>query len=306
VDPLSDVLTLLDIRSAESSRLECGGRWALSFEGYQHIKVGAVLAGSAWITVAGSPPVQLITGDCYLLVGGQPYQAAGDLDTKPEDGHGVFRRATGKTVYCGDDSDSPDRTIFAGGAVTFDDTTASMLLDNLPPIVRIAGDSLAARVVRPALQLLETETTAALPGADLMSVHLTQILFIQALRAHLATGQDADEVPGWLGALRDPQIREALDLMHEDPARHWTVAELATAVGLSRSTFALKFKTLVGLSPLDYLSRWRIRSAGQTLRTGNRTVASVAAEWGYASESAFSNAFKRVTGSPPARYRTAG
>ncbi|MBC6462229.1 helix-turn-helix transcriptional regulator [Actinomadura sp. HBU206391] len=92
--------------------------------------------------------------------------------------------------------------------------------------------------------------------------------------------------------------------MHQRASHRWTVGELAMAVGMSRSTFALRFKTLVGLPPLDYLLRWRVRAAERALRDGNRTVASVAAEWGYASESAFSNAFKRITGQPPARYRT--
>jgi AraC-like DNA-binding protein len=143
-----------------------------------------------------------------------------------------------------------------------------------------------------------------------MSERLTEILFIQAMRALVAgTGEgspDTNGVPlrGWLGALGDPRVGGALLLMHQQAARPWTVAALGSEVGMSRAGFAARFKQLVGMPPLVYLQRWRILSAGKELRGGRRTVASVAAQWGYASESAFSNAFKRVTGVSPTRYRS--
>ncbi|MGJ6965273.1 AraC family transcriptional regulator [Streptosporangium sp. G11] len=301
MDPLSDVLTLLNVGSALSSRFEAGGRWALRFRSYRHIKIGAIVSGACWLTIDGMPALRLSAGDCYLLTGGRPYEVASDLDIEPEDGHAVYLRAPNITnVRYGDASDA-EPTVIVGGSITLDDMTATLLLDCLPPAVRIPADSDPARTLRPVLGMLTHETAAEPLGATVMIEHLTQILFVQALRAHLA---GEENVPGWLGALNDPQIGAALTLMHQQATRRWTVADLAAEVDMSRSSFALRFKTLVGLPPLDYLLHWRIRSAAETLRAGGRTVASVAAEWGYASESAFSNAFKRVTGQPPARYRT--
>jgi AraC-like DNA-binding protein len=214
----------------------------------------------------------------------------------------VYAEAGSATIHYGSAPYSPDRTIMVGGNVNFDDTTAALLLDVLPPIVCIGAASPSAEIVRPILQMLGDEIARSAPGTAVMAEHLTRILFIQALRALLA--DDGSEAPGWLGALNDPQIGPALTLMHEQASQHWTVASLATAVSMSRSAFSLRFKERVGLPPLEYLLRWRIRAAAHALQSGDRTVASVAAESGYASESAFSNAFKRVTGASPAQYRS--
>ena len=130
--------------------------------------------------------------------------------------------------------------------------------------------------------------------------NLARIVFVQALRACVPS----DEHPaGWLNALADEKIGAALALMHRDISRQWTVEDLAVAVGMSRSSFALRFKTLVGLAPLEYWLQWRMRLAGRLLRNSNRTVASVASGWGYGSERSFGKAFKRVMGSAPRGYR---
>jgi AraC-like DNA-binding protein len=301
MDRLSEVLSLLDVRAAAPSRFEAGGRWSLRFKGYQHLKVGAVLAGRCWLIPQDAEPVLLRAGDCYLLDCGRPYVSASDLETEPTDGHVVFADSPpGVVRYNVTDGEEP--TVLAGGAVTFDDTTAALLLDHLPPAVRIRSDSRRAKALPPILELLGEETASDGPGSATMREQLTRILFVQALRTLLRSG-DPGELPGWLRALTDESIGTALALIHREPARRWTVAELAFAAGMSRSTFALRFKTLVGLPPLDYLARWRIRSAARMLRTSDRTVGSVATAFGYSSESAFSNAFKRMTGHPPARHR---
>jgi AraC-like DNA-binding protein len=109
------------------------------------------------------------------------------------------------------------------------------------------------------------------------------------------------ESHGWIGALSDPKIGAGLRLLHRDVSRNWKVEELARSVGMSRSAFALRFKTLVGVPPLDYLLRWRMQRARDLLRR-NDNVATVAFRLGYQSESAFGNAFKRIYGRSPKRY----
>lgn len=197
MDPLSDVLSLLNVSSASPSRLEAGGRWALAFKGYQHVKVGAVVAGSCWITAEHTAPVRVEAGDCYLLASGRPYQLAGDLDTPPADGYAMFAAAASSTLRYGTEPDGAARTIMIGGNVTFDETTAALLLDNLPSVARIPAGTHSAQVLHPTLRLLADETAAALPGAEVMTEHLTQILFIHALRTLMSTGSGGDEsVPG--------------------------------------------------------------------------------------------------------------
>jgi AraC-like DNA-binding protein len=304
VDPLSEVLAMLDVRTAQPTRLEAGGRWALRFPGNQHLKLGAILTGQCWLTAEGGEPIHLRAGDCYLLNSGHPYQVSSDLETEPADALALFPRCWPEAKYYNTSRDDPGRCIVLSGAVSLDDTGGALLLHSLPPCVRIAADSHRARVLHPILQLLGDETSRQSLGSAAMTAQLTQILFVQALRTLLIPGnQPGARVPGWLGALGDDCIGTALALIHKQPARRWTVAELATAVGMSRSAFAQRFRALVGLPPVDYLVRWRVHSAARALRSSDRTVASVATEFGYTSESSFSNTFKRVTGHPPARHR---
>src|SRR5262249_43526835 len=128
-------------------------------------------------------------------------------------------------------------------------------------------------------------------------------MFVQILRAHLATAGTL--TAGWLRALGDRGIAPALRLMHADPGRSWRLDELAKAAAMSRTTFALHFRTVAGVAPLTYLTEWRMHLAERALREENMPVAALAQSLGYTSESAFSNAFKRVTGKAPKRYRTA-
>lgn len=306
MDPLSNILTLLNVRAALPSRMETGGRWAMRFKSYEHVKVGAVLSGSCWLTVDGAPPLHLEAGDCYLHPSDRPWEVASDLETEPADGHAVFTAAGPGTLRYGSDLQSTDRSVLIGGSISFDDTAAALLLDSLPPSARIGAETQPAQALRPTLQMLADETESSAPGTEVMGRHLTEILFVQIIRALLNPDNHREgAVPGWLGALGDPQMGAVLRLMHEQAGRRWTVASLAAAAGMSRTTFAERFKAVVGLSPMDYLLRRRMRSAAQILRTTDRTVASVAAEWGYASESAFSKAFTRVVGYSPAHHRPA-
>jgi AraC-like DNA-binding protein len=301
MDPLSEMLALLNIEAALPSRFEAAGDWALEFGGYADIKVGAILKGTCWVTAEGCEPLQLATGDCYLVASARGFGATSDPSLEPVDGVAVFENGGyPDTVRYNTTAGAPNQTVIVGGAVNFDETTASLLLDHLPTTVRICADSKPAAALRPLLELLGEEFAHAEPGAANVRDQLTKVLFVQALRAMIAS----DNRPsGWLGALADPSIGPALELLHREPARRWTVAELAEKVSMSRSTFALRFKTLVGMSPLDYLAHWRIQAAGRALRSTDRTVFSIATEFGYGSESAFSTAFKRVTGQSPAKYR---
>jgi AraC-like DNA-binding protein len=302
MDPLSRAFELLALRAAAPSRLEAGGHWSLSFSGHQQLKVGAVVAGEMWLISPEAEPQHLTAGDCYLV--SRPFVAASDLETKPVPSGTVLPSEWPATVYHQTTPEDPSRTIIVCGKLSFDETAATLLDRGLPPVSRIAADSAQAALVVQSLSLLATETAVEAPGSSIMRSRLTEMMFVQVLRALLdaADGTDATRL-GWLGALGDRQIGATLALIHQQPARKWTVAELAATVSMSRTSFATRFRSLVGLPPLDYLVRLRMQVAARALRSTDRTVAVIAADLGYTSESAFSATFKRLVGVAPSIYR---
>ncbi|WP_250004978.1 AraC family transcriptional regulator [Actinoplanes sp. M2I2] len=301
MDPLTAALDFLDVRAAHPCRLETGGAWAMSFAEFRHIRVGLVLSGAMWLTPGGSAPLPLRAGEGYLLTSGLPYVIGSDPGLKPADGTAVFAAVWPDPVRHNLTAGATADTVAISGAITFDDGIAPLLLDHLPPVAVIHGGTPEARGLRPTLELLAQETAAELPGGRALREHLTYVLFVQALRAVLQRG-DTDS-PGWLRALTDSRLRPALQLIHGRPDRPWTVADLAAASSMSRTAFAVHFRATVGMPPLDYLIRWRVRSAGRALRSTDRTVSAVANQFGFGSESSFIRTFKRVTGRSPSRYR---
>lgn len=289
MDPLSDVLSLLRVESGTATRFEAGGDWALRFAGAPQVKFGSIVEGECWVAAGAAAPRRVGPGDAYLLASAEPYTLASAPGLPPEDGDARWRRAVrGGVLRIG------SGTVLVGGSLRLDERNAGLLLDVLPPLsVTPAGPALEASI-----RLLVDELGHGGIGSGLVVDHLVAIVCIHALRGASGTLDS-----GWLRALGDPQIGEALRLVHADPLRRWTVPELAAAVGLSRSSFAARFKALVGASPLDYVQRWRMARAAEALRRPGATATSVAFEFGYGSHSAFSQAFKRALGVSPSSHR---
>ena len=301
MDPLADVFGLLDVRNANCARLEADAPWAIGFDGYRHVKLGAVLRGECVISIDGIPGVhRLGPGDCYLLGNGRPYSIASGPDVPAIPSAQVFAGfVPGTVVRLGAGRD----VAVVGCGFEFDSANAAVLTDVLPPLIHVPADSAHAGAIRTALQLLGPETAAPGIASSVVTERLAHILLIQVLRAHIASR--GPERGAWLTALADPQIGTALALIHQSPSQDWTVGNLAAKAGMSRSGFAARFSDLVGLPPLEYVARWRMRAAARELRHSDKKVASIAAAAGYNSESAFSHAFKRTMGSSPGRYRAA-
>ena len=140
------------------------------------------------------------------------------------------------------------------------------------------------------------------PGSDVMLQCLSQIMFVNIIRAYLDLEQPGPGC-GFLSALNDPRISKALKLMQDAPQTDWTLELLASEIGMSRSVFFNQFKKLVHETPLSYLTNWRVRQAQKLLNADNRTIAEIAANVGYQSEAAFNRIFKAKTGQTPAVYR---
>jgi AraC-like DNA-binding protein len=302
MDPLSDLLALLRVESVLSARMEARGHWSMRFPAYRHIKFGGVIEGRRWIWVEGSSPTQLETGDFYLLTDGRPYCVASDPSLEPEDGVAVFSSHMGEdgVVRYGN---AGDTTVVAAGLFIFSGDSAETLLGQLPPLIHVPAGSAGSAPLAAILPLIGMETAAAAPGAAVAASSLANLVLVQVLRAHLVSTQ---QPPGWLGAMTDAYISRALWLMHRDVGRHWTVNDLARSIGMSRTAFSTRFRERVGLPPLDYLTRWRMIVAATALRRGLDSLATIATKVGYASDTAFSNAFKRERGISPGRFRAGG
>jgi AraC-like DNA-binding protein len=291
-DPLSDVFTILKLRSARCTRLEAGGDWAVTFPSQARMKFVAVLRGDCWITLPDCPPQRLGTGDTFLLTQ-SPYTMASGPGVTPIHGMDLYGGGQDLARLGGNE------TAMLGGGFVFDSGNARMMIDALPRFMLIAADKPGAPMLHHTLAMLDLELAQSGMGAMLMAQRLAEILLIQALRAYVS--EHGASAAGWIGALCDAQIGQALKLMHNNVAHRWTVAELASAVAMSRSAFALRFKTIVGTAPLEYLRRWRMQLA-EDLGHGV-PVATMAARLGYSSESAFGNAYKRAFGRSPKTRR---
>lgn len=299
-DPFSDILKFTNAESLVTGGFTAGGAWAIRFPAPDKIKFFAVVKGSCWVRIDGeAEPIHFETGDVGLLTAKRSFVLASDLSVAPIDAMRAFSEAGRTTATLGDGND------FAhiGGHVLLDPTSGRLLADVLPPWIHVPAASPQAANFRRLLDQLMEEHTAELPGAQLASAQLAQLLFIQILRAHLKTSGPMPA--GWLRALGDPRIAPALRLMHGDPCRSWHLDELAKACAMSRTTFAFHFRTIAGVAPLTYLTEWRMRLAERSLREENTSIAVIAQSLGYTSESAFSHAFKRIMGSSPKAYRNA-
>lgn len=292
IDAFSDIFSRLDIKSARCTRFEAAGQWAFRFPAKPALKFATVLRGECAIMLRGDAPHHLVAGDTFLLAEAPDYVLANDPRLPPQDGLTSFDWARSDIAH-----HQGSQTVLLAGSFVFDAPAIRSLLDALPSFMLIPAQDPAATVLRGLLDILDREIRTGQIGTSVVTHRLADLLLVQVLRGHVArTGSAA-----WLGAATDPQIGAALGLMHGDIAHRWTVGELARAVAMSRSTFAARFKDKVGSSPLDYLLRRRMQVARDALRKGN-TVAAVAERTGYASESAFGNAFKRIHGTAPGRY----
>jgi AraC-like DNA-binding protein len=193
-------------------------------------------------------------------------------------------------------------TTLVCGCFEFEGGETNPLIASLPAVIHIKGEEgRSAPWLETTLQYLASETTSGLPGAATVIGHLTDIIFIQAVRAYIGSSGDCKR--GLAKAITDSQIGQALALMHNAPQEPWTVASLALRAGMSRAGFAARFRELVGEPPLQYLTRWRMHKAAGMLRAGSESLGEIAGRIGYEAEAAFSKAFKRWAGHAPGASR---
>ncbi|MEV6848330.1 AraC family transcriptional regulator [Actinoplanes sp. NPDC051411] len=296
-DPLEDVLTLVGTTSRMSTSMIAGGEWALAFDAPPPVKFNALRRGRCLLRIGGTER-WLDEGDCFLLTRAESFVLASGPDVPPVPAGPVFARAVDGVAHAGEGDD----LYMIGGRFGLGDRAHELLLNGLPPVVHVPAGTPEAATIDWTLGRIDTELRERPLASTLVTEHLALVMLIQVLRAHLSRDGAAT---GWLAGLGDPVVAPALRALHSRPAQAWTVADLAAEAAVSRSTLAARFKQAVGQSPLDYLTGWRIELAADRLRRGDQTLAAIARAVGYGSESALSNAFKRITGRSPRAWQRA-
>lgn len=268
--------------------------WGLRLGGSIQLAVHAVIRGRAWLWLDDpAAALELRPGEISLVHGGSAHHIAhepGASCLDPDDFRARHR------------PDAPDTdlgaTVFLCGAYQFSGDVASGLLDALPRVLTLSAA--IDEPLRAVITLLSRELTTVEPGQQTVLDRLLDVLLVLALRSDFRRSATA---PRWYQASGDPRLRTALQAMHEDAGHPWTVPELAAISGLSRAAFARVFRDALGQAPLQYLTEWRMTLARDHLRTGELSLANIAAAVGYGSPYAFAAAFRRHHGIPPGAWR---
>jgi AraC-like DNA-binding protein len=292
VDPLTEVVTLLQPEASLSKLVSGAGRWSVRRTEAGRPFYCAVLDGACRLAIEGREPVILNEGDFVLIPSAFGFTAS---SVKPPRG----KRDTPHIVLPdgevrhGDPNGRPDLRMMIGYC-TFAAANASLLVSLLPDLVHVRGERRLSTLV----EFVREESGARRPARDFILARLLEVLFIEALRSTAGTAAS----PGLVRGLADHRLAVAIRRMHESPTEAWTVARLAKEASLSRSAFFERFSRAVGVAPMHYLLGWRMALAKDLLRRKKATVAEVADRVGYASASTFSVAFTRHVGLAPKHY----
>jgi AraC family transcriptional regulator, alkane utilization regulator len=321
MDTLSGVLKSIRLEGAVFLDAEFTAPWCMrgrygmtsvkeQLAGAEHVVLFHFLTeGACRVRLAeGGEVIDVRAGDLILFAQDDRHLMGSDLHLAPLETDNLIDEAASVAA---DPAFVPIRhggggaaTRFVCGYLACSRSLCRPLIEALPRVLRITlGDGQTAGLVRELLRVGVRESSASRPGAQSTLAKLAELLFVEALRRHVETLPP--EGHGWLAALRDVQVGRALALLHGKPERAWTVDELAREVAMSRSVLATRFVSLVGESPMQYLTRWRLALAARSLRTGSDTISRVAERSGYETEAAFSRAFKREFGLPPSAWRKA-
>lgn len=300
---LDSLLRSLRLQSQLQNRVVLNEPWGVAFParrrgGTFHF----IEEGNSILNVAGEA-IPMTKGDFVLVLWEGGHSVQDVMGTEPTDVVKLVAEAnllceSGLTLQFG--GDGPLTSVISG-KFTFEDADTHPLWRSLPPYILLKGsEGRSVDWLETTLNFLADEATSVRPGVTAILDRLCDVLFIQTLRGWV---QRDEAVQGWPAAVRDPAMDQVLDLIHRQPAEAWTLASLADRVAMSRSSFAERFRRLLGESPMVYLARWRMHQAAGLLREGRDPVAAIAERVGYESEAAFAKAFKREVGVSPGAYR---
>jgi AraC-like DNA-binding protein len=302
MDPFLDLIRLLRPRATLlGGGLKAFGPWALSFRKRDDLLFCWIEQGECLLIRPDGAPLRLRTGDFALIRTATPFTLASDVSIAPVDSETAVAAAKNHRLRLGEGTDHP--VILQAGKFVFDTANEDLLMGLLPSLVHLARGDASSQRVRALLAMNEMESGAPGPGSEFIIVRLVELLLVEILRSQSVV---LDQEPaGLLAGLADPITARALSAMHQDVARGWTVGDLARVCAVSRSTFASRFRMIVGIGPIEYLQRWRMALAKDALRLGTLSIGEIASSVGFLSQSAFSTAFTRAVGCSPRQFATA-
>ncbi|MFA3918348.1 AraC family transcriptional regulator [Ruegeria hyattellae] len=307
LDLLSDILSKLAVRGTLYFRTSLTSPWGIAVPAFENVaRFHFAHRGGCLIEVDGSDKVvALAQGDLIII----PHGASHRLYCSPETKHAILPldtvversgfTGTGVLVYGGDDDERDTQLIC--GHFSFDPYAQHMLLERLPSYIHLMNYGEAAgRWMEATLRVIGDEAGGSKMGGDLIALKMSEAILAQAIRAFM----ESDEASKWgLCGFSDRHLRTALDAFHKAPDEVWTVEMLAQAAGMSRTGFAVLFQKKMGLTPMQYVTRWRMEVAKKHLANPACTLTEVAEQAGYASDSAFARVFKKETGMTPAGFK---
>jgi len=311
-DALSDVLRVVRLSGATFIRLRLSAPFSLDALDSKTLKEAfapdadyvlpfhLVTDGPIWFNVAGEESVQLETGDIIVLPQGDDHALsdAPGFDSLPVSAY--QSQIAGEPPMLVWDGPGDEACVLCG-FFRCQGRLFNPLVEALPQIVVIRREEDGTPWLMATLQRTFDETLESRRGGSALVERLTSLLFMEVVQRHL----DDNTAEGWLAALADPVVGKVIKLMHQFPARPWTVDELGRRSGVSRSVLAERFGQMVGMSPIKYLTGWRMELAAARMLETDDAIAEIGADVGYVSESAFNKAFKRYVGEPPAGWRRA-
>jgi len=260
-----------------------------------------ITEGDCYVELGNEPPVRLIAGDAVVFPNGHAHRMTSQPGLPPATGAAldqVLARRPRQLVYGG----GGPTTRLVCGYLACDARLAGMLLAGLPALLRVnVRGSNAGIWLEASVRYALAEARSPRPGGAGVLAKLAEVLFIEVLRLHM--NEQSEGRTGWLAGVGDRIVGPALNAMHSRPAHAWTLEDLAHHAGTSRSVLAERFQHLVGSSPMQYLTQWRMLLAANLLCRSNAPLARIAEDVGYQTDTAFSRAFRRAYGSPPAAWR---
>lgn len=295
-DALSTVLQRLQLRSELFVHADYCGHWAVDTSGHRKLPFHLIERGSGWLHVGNESPRLLTAGDFVVFTRDEPHRLASSEEPPPD---AIVNKKSPA------DASGPITSLLCG-FFEFQSKAAWPLLDGLSSVIILdLKESGRTNNTASLIQLMLAELERSEPGAGAVINELMYVLFVHLLRSEMTNGNSANVKSGLLAGFVHPQIGPALNLIHCRPGEDWSVARLAKEVGMSRSAFAEQFRALVGMSPMHYVTEWRMQEAVGLLQGTDRSLADIAETVGYSSEVAFRKAFRNTIGKPPGQIRRA-
>lgn len=305
MDVLSEVLSGCRAESATTGRFTLHPPWSLESTGLQGAMFRIARGAPYWLQLEGMPPVRIEAGDLVLLPRGGRHVIASSPELRPTpfsrvlSEYGMRERGEKPLVFTMGDS-GPATELFTT-IVNYGPVGQNSLLRFLPALIHLRKNDVSlASCLAPTMELFINESLNRQPGWKLSAARMGDLLMVHVLRAYLLRHGNTEA--NWLRGLSDPKIAQAIMLMHRWPEKPWTVPGLADEVCMSRSRFSARFRELVGVAPMGYLTTRRMERAAERLRLGPVRLADVAELVGYGSEKIFARAFRRWAGVPPSAY----